>query len=686
MTTFFRLLDTSVDEKGGMLREAVAACNCGQGSTHPPAFNLDPAVFLDLPSTPFAYWVSERLRRIFATFPAFEVGGGTRFANAGTSTGDDLRFTRVWWEVAQSQIGARWRHYTKGGRFSPFYSDVFALVDWLADGTPIEMFFAGGRVRKPFYGRPGLTWPLRGVRFSAQAVPQGCIFSVAGKMAFSESAELPALLALFNSSVFDFLIGVSAGKVGGVQYEVGIVQNLPIPNRTRKEDDEIAILARRAWSLKRMLDTTNETSHAFVLPPGTIGYEAVPPHEQAGGFSRSAIQRELVKIQGEIDDRVFALYGIGTEDRATIEAASERGLTSVDDATENQEASEEGGDSDAVPIGIPLLPVYSWLVGVAFGRFDKRLVTGERAIPPEPEPFGPLPARSAGMWPEGEAREVVAPEILVDDPGHAEDICAHLADAAGNTGWHDAEDLRQWLAREFFPLHIGMYSKSRRKAPIYWQLAGPSASYSVWLYLHAFTKDSLFQVQNEFVAPKLAHEERRLEAMRRELGQASKASDRKALTAQEAFVEELRAFLEEVKRIAPLWNPNLDDGVIINFAPLWRLVPHHKPWQKELKATWDALCAGEYDWAHLSMHLWPERVVPRCAKDRSLAIAHGVEDVFWCEGADGKMKARSAPTRSVDELVRERSSPAVKAALKSLLDAPTSGGSSKRARKGKADA
>ena len=74
------------------------------------------------------------------------------------------------------------------------------------------------------------------------------------------------------------------------------------------------------------------------------------------------------------------------------------------------------------------------------------------------------------------------------------------------------ENLRTWLCKEFFPLHIKMYSKSRRKAPIYWQLATPSASYSVWLYIHAFTKDTLFRVQNDYVAPKLAHEERRLES------------------------------------------------------------------------------------------------------------------------------------------------------------------------------
>ncbi|MGH8655725.1 MAG: hypothetical protein ACREYE_27695, partial [Gammaproteobacteria bacterium] len=101
-----------------------------------------------------------------------------------------------------------------------------------------------------------------------------------------------------------------------------------------------------------------------------------------------------------------------------------------------------------------------------------------------------------------------------------------------------------------------------------------------------------------------------------------------------------------------------------------RLVPQSKPWQKELKATWDALCAGEYDWAQLSMHLWPERVVPKCATDRSLAIAHGLDDVFWMEDAGGKWKPRPEPKCPIEELVRKRTSSAIKVALKSLIEAP----------------
>lgn len=263
--------------------------------------------------------------------------------------------------------------------------------------------------------------------------------------------------------------------------------------------------------------------------------------------------------------------------------------------------------------------------------------------------------------------------------GFIEQICEKLAKNSSERA------LRSVLRFDFWGNHVRSYTIGRIKSPIYWQLATPSASYSVWLYIHAFNKDTLFRVQNDYVAPKLAHEERRLEVLASELRHGATAGQRKQFAAQEAFVEELRAMLDEVRRVAPLWNPNLDDGVIINFAPLWRLVPQHKPWQKELKSTWDELCEEKYDWAHLAMHLWPERVVPKCAKDRSLAIAHGLEDVFWIEGSDSKWTARKNPTRSIEALVAERSSPAVKSALQSLLDAPTAG-AARKPRKGKTHA
>lgn len=362
-------------------------------------------------------------------------------------------------------------------------------------------------------------------------------------------------------------------------------------------------------------------------------------------------------------------------------------------------------------LGAPIKDFVMYLIGCVFGRWDARHSIVEPRERSWSDPLGELtpcapgaleiggaPARSAAQVPDyALAESVLWNGIACDDDGHPNDLAGSVIrvlrwiwrDEEGEIELEleqllsDAGTLRKWLRQYFFSHHLARYARSRRRAPIYWQLATPFASYSVWLYAHALTKDTLFRIQNDHAAPKLAHEERRLESITNELRNKATAGQRRELVAQESFVDELRAFLDEVKRVAPLWNPNLDDGVIINFAPLWRLVPQHKRWQTELKSTWDALHDGRYDWAHLAMHLWPERVVPKCAKDRSLAIAHSLDDVFWFEGPDGKWTARKMPRRSVEELVRERTSPAAKSALKSLLEAPAARGESRPGRGGR---
>jgi hypothetical protein len=664
MTVFIRVLDSSVDEKADAIRTAVAQPHA------PLSFEQAPEKFTAIPGSPFAYWAPSSCLHIFTTNEPFN--RTPRLVVSTNPLNADFRFARVWWEPNPSTLGGAWRPWAKGGAYSPHYYDVNTVIAWSEDRQSYTGFL--GTENRPLerpasvqhFFRPGMTWPRRtqgglGIR----AMPAGCIFADKGPAAFVEGDafnDLLALLAVTTSTPFRYLVAL---QMAFGSYEVGVLQRTPVPNLAITDISSLALLSRRTWSLKRWLDTHNETSHAFVLPPGL--------NEKVSRRERGAIEREIESLGSQTDDAMFALYGINAEDRTVIEASANGAASNEDEQEpesndETDEASEDEnlGSADAVS---------SWLVGVAFSRFDPRPATGERAIPPEPEPFDPLPSRSPGMYPEGE-EPADRPDILVDDEGHADDLAACAEAVAERVKIDVPENLRAWLAKEFFPLHIKMYSKSRRKAPIYWQLATPSASYSVWLYVHAFSNDTLFRVQNDYVAPKLAHEERRLESLTSELRDGATPAQRKTLAAQEAIVDELRAFLDEVKRVAPLWKPNLDDGVIINFAPLWRLVPQNKAWQKELKSAWDALCEGKYDWSHLGMHLWPERAVPKCARDRSLAIAQGLDDVFWVEGTDGKWTARKTPTRSVDELVRERTSAAVKSALNSLLEAPVATGKS----------
>lgn len=697
---FLRAIEAPVDEKAEVLRRALNTA--AEPGTR---FVVELESFRQVPRSPFAYWVSDRVRGLFADLPAFESEGRT--AQRALSTNDDFRYLRLAWERFADQADIRpasgWLPFAKGGSFGRFYSDIHLLVNWIGEGREIEAdairkypYLKGNAEwvlhRECNYLRPGLTWPLRTqAGLSFRAMPRGGIFGHKGPTGFVErdrSDELLSLLSITNSSSFSALVEL---QMAFGSYEVGVIQRTPVPDLSPEQQTQLADLAHRAWSLKRTLDTRVETSHAFSVP-ALLQFEGADLQQRAEAWSDLAAsnQQALDSLQAEIDVLCFDLYGIGPEDRQRIEAGGIGAEGGQDDAIDEDPDDDEAMDVDAAPMVASLL---AWCVGVAFGRFDLRLATGERPMPAEPEPFDPLPVCSPGMLTGDDGLPLGVPPaeysigfpadgILVDDPGHPSDLVQAvrglfetLFDEA-DARWHEAAELlgvddpRDWFASSFFEQHIKRYSKSRRKAPIYWQLATTSGRYSVWLYVHRATSDTLFRVLNDYLGPKLDHEQTRLTRLVQAVGVTPTAAQRREIEPQESLVEELKALTSEVARVAPLWRPSLDDGVLINFAPLWRLTPQSRSWQTECRKTWDKLQAGDCDWSQLSMHLWPERVVPKCAEDRSLAIAHGLETELWYKDEDENWQPRPAMDARIGEPTSERVSTTVKAALKDLLTAP----------------
>lgn len=467
-------------------------------------------------------------------------------------------------------------------------------------------------------------------------MPEGCIFSVRGYSAFPEADEEAKTLAIFNSAPFDYLYKTALGRFGFPEFIVGILQIMPWADASTEARDVLGALARRAWSLKRSLDTVTETSHAFLLPLALRQAQG----ERMVAFDPPTIEAELARIQAEIDDIAFSLYGFSAADRAAALGGA-GGEASGDDAAEDADA--EGDEDEAADDTPSIDALLSWAIGVAFGRFDIRLATGERAGPPEPEPFDALPAKSPGMLPDGDPPFHAHAGILVDDPGHAHDLVRlieNVLDRVGSMQKADgrgasayclpptafSQNPRRWLQKDFFPFHLQRYSRSRRKAPIYWPLSTASGSYTLWLYYPSLTSQTLYSAINDFVEPKLAEVETETATLRSK-GSARSRDDERRLEALTTLQAELRDLRDQLQAIAPQYQPKHDDGVQITAAPLWPLF-RHKPWQKVLKDTWAKLEKGDYDWAHLAMTYWPERVREKCRHDKSLAIAHGLEELY----------------------------------------------------------
>ncbi|WP_042775874.1 hypothetical protein [Sinorhizobium fredii] len=630
MTIFLRLL--AEQDKAASLERA---CAYSRGSIdNSSVFEVDPKSFRAVPGSPFSYWVSERIREYFTMASPFE--GNGRVASVGASTKDNFRYTRLWTEVDHTEIcnsrhateEGSWVPFSMGGRTSPFYRDVNLVLKWENDGRELKAAISEYRGSRGWgyqwsaalnghdhYFQAGLTWPLRAGRFSPQAMPAGGIFSGRGYAAFVPTDKLLSTLAIFNSVAFDYVFKVALGRFGHPEFLVGILHKVPFFEPTGLKASKLGELSKRAWSLKRALDTAEETSHAFHLPAALC--------ERLGENDQSAIEAELATIQSEVDEIAFQLYGFSDLDRAAAVSASN---SPSEDSNEDAEESEGAYDEDNVDLIDQTDGLLSWAFGVAFGRFDWRLASGERETPSEPDPFDPLPAKSPGMLPDGAEPFHAHSGILVDDQGHPHDLARLIEEVLARVDAPVPGDVRRWLQRDFFPLHLKQYSKSRRKAPIYWPLSTSSGSYTLWLYYPSLSSQTLYTAVNDFIDPKLKQVSRDAAALR-DKGGARTRDDEKTFEALQTLELELIELRDTLLKIAPTYRPSHDDGVQITAAPLWQLF-RHKPWQTVLKDTWAKLEKGDYDWAHLAIAYWPDRVREKCGTDKSLAIAHGLEDLY----------------------------------------------------------
>lgn len=617
MTTFLRLL-ADKDKADALISSTMRVRS---GDADAKVFKVDPKLFSVIPGAPFSYWVPDSVRDKFQEFPAYR--SGSRQAVVGLQTSDNFRFLRLWFECLQTQDRDNWKPYAKGGDFSRFYAVLPLVLWWEGGGREIDSCDGSVIRNEGFYFRPGLTWSTRTTSgLSVRALPSGCSFDTKGCSAFVDcdsDEELLLLLALMNSDAFAILLSLqlAAADAAARSYDTGIINQTPVVYPDEKQKDILVKLSKTAWSLKRRLDTVEETSHAFVLP-ATL-------RSRLGDYHPKTIALELVQIQSEIDTIAFNLYGFSEDDHAAMQnsagAGSEDGAK--DDNDQNDHDSDDENGSAPIDDAAGLL---SWAVGVAFGRYDWRLATAEREVPEEPEPFDPLLTKSPGMLPDDAEPFHAHTGILVDDEGHSHDLAYLLEEVLQRVDAPVQVDTRRWLQREFFPFHLQRYSKSRRKAPIYWPLSTLSGAYTLWLYYPDLTSQTLFSAVNDFIEPKLKQVRGDLDALRGK-GNARSKQEEKQLEIATDLAQELADLRDALMAIAPKYSPNHDDGVQITAAPLWPLF-RHKPWQKVLKDTWEKLEAGEYDWAHLAYSYWPDRVREKCKTDKSLAIAHGLEEIY----------------------------------------------------------
>ncbi len=629
------------------------------------------ASFEVIPGFPLAYWLPREFLNLFQQHQPFEPRHGRVCQGLGTT--DDFRFCRVRFEVPATLLGVysakehadsgQWIPYVKGENFAPYYDDYPLTVNWRYNGVEVKEFnrmrygSASRNVKsEDAYGRSGLVFPRRTRRFVPRFYPEGMIFSVGGQSMLPDLNQL-LILGFSGTSIASTLVKAMLGRVDiDPQFEVGVIKRLPIPDLTSCAEQIVSAVRKAVISTCHALQF-DETAATFRFPL----------HAFEGACVRTAAQGLREFLASEKGTMLEAHGDIETVVAGQLRLSESASRYALNDFDLNRESLWEC-DEQVVETAL-----ISYLVGTTFGRWDIRYATGEQAAPELPDPFAPLPVCPPGQLQNAQglpARPEDVPAaypvripwdgILVDDPNHPLDIERRVREVidiiwSGQEGGPTAEaieheaceilgvkSLRDYFRKPagFFTDHLKRYSKSRRQAPIYWPLSTASGSYTLWIYYHRLTPDTLYKCVQQFVNPKLADVEKELTHLRTVLAaNEGGGKERKRLEELEDLRRELIELRTELELWAPKWKPNLNDGVLITAAPLWKLFRLPK-WQKDLKACWQELERGDYDWSHLAFTLWPERVREKCRNDRSLAIAHGLEEL--CEVKVPEKKARKA--------------------------------------------
>jgi len=366
-----------------------------------------------------------------------------------------------------------------------------------------------------------------------------------------------------------------------------------------------------------------ETESLFVSIPTGVSVTDV---HQTWTRELESNHEGTVRAINEISERIDVVFG--------VDSSELKSLVGEDDG-EDEGANDEDNSESATLFEVALSirdtvdAILSYSVGCAFGRWDVRLTKANHQDSVLPNPFSPIPICPPGMLqgPDGlPAKQEGVPEnyplridwdgILIDDAGNQDDVLRRVRNVVELT-WEAGAEAIEKLAGEilgvkslrdyfrkpgkggFWDDHVKRYSKSRRKAPIYWLLQSSKKNYALWLYYHRLDKDMLFKALVNYVEPKINREENRLAELRSQAqGGGSKKLDRET-EKQEDLLSELRDFEEKLRKVANLHlDPDLNDGVVLNIAPLHELVP----WN-EAKKYWDELIEGKYEWSSIGKQL-----------------------------------------------------------------------------------
>ena len=630
---FMDVQDVEPDEKDENLSVLIRTYNRGEDAKW--IYVAKSVEFDNLPNTVIGYSFNNHILHLFQKE---NLGQRGFMPQRGFALVADVHFRLYFEETSTSNN----RLLYNGGNYSLFYTTYGESFVWEKDGLLAYTYPNFRPTGLEFQGKSqGVAYGKRGDILDAHVLKKGFFFTVEGQ-------TIPNLLrnnsfvvlSYVNSILSQYTINLYTGQ----HKPSGYMNLLPMPDyATRQSDIERIVNAiidiKRKWF---SLDETNLEYHGLIAQMELKGgIEAGLDKMQEQLTADYTRYEELVK---ENDDLWMDLADIdrGCEFRQTLNDYKARRpyeeLLSIDGAS-NQNLIDKKTMAQEIVME---------LVGMAFGRWNTAYAKGEQAIPEFGDVFDALPFMPVVS--QGEAAcpaqlDVPTDGILTNNSDSSLCLASHVREVMHYL-WADRADdmeyelcqligcnsLQAYLASPtgFFDYHFKRYTKSRRKAPIYWLLASEDGTVDYWVYYPKLSKNTLPQL--------IIRLREQQEQLRTRLNAALATHDKTQESQIRAEQEQVEGMMDELNRILAVgYVPNHDDGVPVTAAPLLHLAAS-RPWRVECEKNMELLEKGDYDWSHLAMGMYPARVTQKAKKDWCMALTHGLEHI--CENKPKEKKAR----------------------------------------------
>lgn len=539
--------------------------------------------FTEIPNQPIAYWVHNKVIKLFSECDYFE---NYTISDGQNKTGNNSKFIKYFWEVDSKKFGKgnKWLPYAKGGGYRKWYGNITNVIDW---SEKARQHYREDRVARivPEYlwYEEGITWGIISSKSSTfRYLPSHATFDMGGPSLFFDSNDhIYSALGLCNSNIAKHLIGFFNPTLN---VQIGDVRNLPVKKEVL-DNEKIQSLVKDCLSISKWDWNSSEISWNF-------------KHHRLIEFESSKIKGSLEKLREKNLDHFLKLHSLeeeinkilsnnyGLEGIVNSEVELDK-ITILENILDEKELKQIQNGEKREETFLKLQKAYSesevirtflsYCIGCLMGRYRLKegLFIASTNSSKELTYEVPYPLLS-NQNSKTEIFEIDDDGLipLVGSDGPFSDDIAYRVKNLIRLIWGEesltenlnyiqkklGQDLEQYLTEKFWGYHVKQYSKR----PIYWLFSSKNGAFKVLAYMHRMDKYTVQKVRQNYLHPYMDYLRKEIEKL--DVKDTLNSDESKRLDRLRSDLNECLEYDEVIKEVADKQiDFDLDDGVQDNY-------------------------------------------------------------------------------------------------------------------------